>query len=417
MYKSTKILSRCLCVVCVICIISLLSFSSFAKVSVTVSQFQMGNTFQVTSHFKALGVEVSKAFSMGNGIYNWVVDKYPAYNGKVGTYSPIFNADRDNNGQAATNIFQIGLISKFQPPASRPDIPQDQSNYYCTITVLSELDDTQGFTWTQYCNSPTNAALYVLDQNGNQTGNSIAMELIGQKVTGSTIASVYSFSMGSFDMLTSFLTYGMCVTYFYSFDIPYTGSVKHLNWNVMRPILNVSYDAETAEAIGSATYDLISNDITPTLKNTESLASEILSSQQEMKNSIDQVPDKVADALESREVEAAESADAVFKDTQKEIAESNPIPFNSLANSLKSFVTSAGSLERCHSLKFPAITIPKMGNNEAITVSEEQSIDFDSVTSDLPPVLVVGSRLVASALLYWGLISYLKHVLEGVFET
>ena len=123
MFKSTKILLRCFCVVCVICIIALLSISAFAKVTVNVAQFQMGNTFQVTSHFKALGVEVSKAFSMGNGIYNWVVDKYPAYNGKVGTYSPIFNADRDNNGQAVTNIFQIGLISKFQPPASRPDIP------------------------------------------------------------------------------------------------------------------------------------------------------------------------------------------------------------------------------------------------------------------------------------------------------
>lgn len=417
MSKSTKSFFRSLFAVCLIFIILLLSIPSFAKVTVNVSQFQMGNTFQVVTDFKALGVDVKKAFSMGNGIYNWVVDKYPGYNGKVGTYSPIFNADRDNNGQAVTNIFSIGLVSKFQPPASRPDIPQNESNYYCTITVLSELDDTKGFTWTQYCNSPTNASLYVLDQNGNQSGNAIPMELIGQKVTGSTITSVYSFSMGSFDMLTSFLTYGMCVTYYYAFDIPYTGSVSHLNWNVMRPILNVSYDAETAEAIGSATYDLISNDITPTLKNTEALASEILSTQNEMKNSIDEVPNKVADALESREVEAAESADAVFKDTQKEIADSNPIPFNSLADSLKSFVTSAGSLERCHSLKFPAITIPKLGNTEAIKVSEEQSIDFDSIISEMPPVLVVGSRLVASAFLYWGLISYLKHVLEGVFET
>ena len=80
----------------------------------------------------------------------------------------------------------------------------------------------------------------------------------------------------------------------------------------MRPLVSVSYDAETSEAIGTATYDLLSNDITPTLKNTEALASEILSSQQEIKNSIDEVPEKVANSIEKKENQAAESGEDTY---------------------------------------------------------------------------------------------------------
>ena len=416
MFKSTKILFSCGCVVCLICLLFLFSFSSFAKITINVSQFQMGNMFKASTHFKALGVEVNKNPTMSNGIYNWVVDKYPAYNGKVGNYTNIFR-ESDNGGKQAQNIFEIGVKGYLQPPASRPDIPLDQSNYYLTVVILSELDDTQGYSFTKNIQTPTNAIMYMLNENGDTYDSGIAMDLIGQKKTESTIASVYSVSIGGASSLTNLLTYGAAYSLFYGFEVPYNSFVSILNWNFMRPLVSVSYDAETSEAIGAATYDLIANDITPTLKNTEALAGEILSSQQDIKNSIDQVPDKVVDALESKENQAAESGEAVFKDTQKEIADSNPIPFNSLADSLNSFVASAGSLERCHSLKFPAITIPQMGANEAMTVSEEQNIDFDSVVDGLPPVLVVGSRLVASALLYWGLIVYLKHVLEGVFET
>ena len=416
MFKSTKILLRCGCIVCVLCLIFLFSFSSFAKVTINVSQFQMGNMFKAVTHFKALGVEVNKNPTISNGIYNWVVDKYPAYNGKVGNYCNIFR-HTDNGGDQAQNVFEIGVKGYLQPPVSRPDIPLDESNYYLTVVILSELDDTQGYSFNKNIQTPTNAIMYMLNENGDTYDSGIAMDLIGQKKNDSTVASVYSVSIGGAASLTNLLTYGAAYSLFYGFDVPYNSYVKILNWNFMRPLISVSYDAETSEAIGTATYDLIANDITPTLKNTEALAGEILSSQQEIKNSIDQVPDKVADAIESKENQAAESGEAVFKDTQKEIAESNPIPFNSLADSLKSFVAAAGSLERCNSLKFPAITIPRIGNTEAITVSEEQTVDFDSVINELPPVLVVGSRLVASALLYWGLISYLKHVLEGVFDT
>lgn len=416
MFKTTKILFRCGCIVCAICLIILFSFSSFAKITINVSQFQMGNMFKASTHFKALGIEVNKNPTMSNGIYNWVVDKYPAYNGKVGNYTNIFR-ESDNGGKQAQNVFEIGVKGYLQPPASRPDIPLDQSNYYLTIVILSELDDTQGYSFTKNIQTPTNAIMYMLNENGDTYDSGLAMDLIGQKKTDSTITSVYSVSLGGSAVLTNLLTYGAAYSLFYGFEVPYNSYVSILNWNFMRPLVSVSYDAETSEAIGSATYDLIANDITPTLKNTEALAGEILSSQQDIKNSIDQLPDKVVDAFESKENQAAESGEAVFKDTQKEIADSNPIPFNSLADSLKTFVTSAGSLERCHSLKFPSITIPQMGVNEAMTVSEEQNIDFDSVVDGLPPVLVVGSRLVASALLYWGLIVYLKHVLEGVFET
>lgn len=416
MFKSTKMLLNIFSVVLAICIILLLSFSSFAKVTINVSQFQMGNMFKAVTHFKALGVEVNKTPTMSNGIYNWVVDKYPAYNGKVGNYCNIFR-DSDNGGKQAQNVFEIGVKGYLQPPASRPDIPLDQSNYYLTVVILSELDDTQGYSFTKNIQTPTNAIMYMLNENGDTYDGGIAMDLIGQKKTESTVASVYSVSIGGAASLTNLITYGAAYSLFYGFDVPYNSYVKILNWNFMRPLVSVSYDAETSEAIGTATYDLLSNDITPTLKNTEALAGEILSSQQDIKKSIDEVPNKVADAIESREYEAAESGEVVFNDTKNEIADSNPIPFNSLADSLKSFVTSAGSIERCHSLKFPAISIPQIGNTEAITVSEEQTVDFDSVIKELPPVLVVGSRLVASALLYWGLISYLKHVLEGVFET
>lgn len=416
MFKTTKILLRCGCIVCVICLLFLFSFSSFAKITINVSQFQLGNMFKASTHFKALGVEVNKNPTLSNGIYNWVVDKYPAYNGKVGNYTNIFR-EADNGGKQAQNVFEIGVKGYLQPPASRPDIPLDQSNYYLTIVILSELDDTQGYSFTKNIQTPTNAIMYMLNESGETYDSGLAMDLIGQKKTDSTITSVYSVSLGGSAALTNVLTYGAAYSLFYGFEVPYSSYVSILNWNFMRPLVSVSYDAETSEAIGAATYDLISNDITPTLKNTEALAGEILSTQQDIKNSIDQVPDKVADALESKENQAAESGEAVFKDTQKEIADSNPIPFNSLADSLKSFVASAGSLERCHSLKFPAISIPQLGDNEAMTVSEEQTVDFDSVIDELPPVLVVGSRLVASALLYWGLISYLKHVLEGVFET
>ena len=416
MFKTTKILFRCGCIVCAICLIILFSFSSFAKITINVSQFQMGNMFKASTHFKALGVEVNKNPTISNGIYNWVVDKYPAYNGKVGNYTNIFR-ESDNGGKQAQNVFEIGVKGYLQPPASRPDIPLDQSNYYLTIVILSELDDTQGYSFTKNIQTPTNAIMYMLNENGDTYDSGLAMDLIGQKKTDSTITSVYSVSLGGSAVLTNLLTYGAAYSLFYGFEVPYNSYVSILNWNFMRPLVSVSYDAETSEAIGSATYDLIANDITPTLKNTEALAGEILSSQQDIKNSIDQVPDKVADAFESKENQAAESGEVAFNNTKEEIAESNPIPFNSLADSLKSFVSSAGSLERCHSLKFPAISIPQLGDNEAMTVSEEQTVDFDSVIDELPPVLVVGSRLVASALLYWGLISYLKHVLEGVFET
>lgn len=416
MFKSTKILLRCGCIVCVICLLFLFSFSSFAKITINVSQFQLGNMFKASTHFKALGVEVNKNPTLSNGIYNWVVDKYPAYNGKVGNYTNIFR-EADNGGKQAQNIFEIGVKGFLQPPAARPDIPLDQSNYYLTIVILSELDDTQGYSFTKNIQTPINAIMYMLNENGDTYDSGLEMELIGQKKTDSTITSVYSVSLGGSAALTNVLTYGAAYSLFYGFEVPYNSYVSILNWNFMRPLVSVSYDAETSEAIGTATYDLISNDITPTLKNTEALAGEILSTQQDIKNSIDKVPDKIADAIESKENQAAESGEAAFKDTQKEIADSNPIPFNSLADSLKSFVASAGSLERCRSLKFPAISIPQLGDNKAMTVSEEHTVDFDSVIDELPPVLVVGSRLVSSALLYWGLISYLKHVLEGVFDT
>lgn len=415
-FNTTKSILKILSIVCAICLIALLAFPSFAKVTINVSQFQMGNMFKAVTHFKALGVEVNKTPTMSNGIYNWVVDKYPAYNGKVGNYTNVFK-ESDNGGKQAQNIFEIGVKGYLQPPASRPDIPLDQSNYYLTVVILTELDDTQNYSFTRNIQTPTNAIMYMLNENGDTYDSGISMELIGQKKTDSTVASVYSVSLGGASSLTNMLTYGAAFSLFYGFEVPYSSYVSVLNWNFMRPLISVSYDAETSEAIGTATYDLISNDISPTLKNTEALAGEILFSQQEMKNSIDKVPDKVADAIEKKENQAAESGEVAFNNTKDEIAESNPIPFNSLADSLKSFVTAAGSIERCHSLKFPAITIPKIGNTEAITVSEEQTVDFDSVIKELPPVLVVGSRLVASALLYWGLISYLKHVLEGVFET
>lgn len=416
MVKSTKILLRCVCIVCAICLILLFSFSSFAKVTIDVSQFQLGNMFKAVTHFKALGVEVDKNATMSDGIYNWVVDKYPAYNGKVGNYCNIFR-DTDNGGKQAQNVFEIGVKGYLQPPASRPDIPLDESNYYLTITILSELDDTQGFSFTKNIQTPTNSIMYMLNENGDTYDNGLAMELIGQKKTDSTIASVYSVSIGGSAALTNVLTYGVAFSLFYGFEVPYNSYVSILNWNFMRPLISVSYDAETSEAIGTATYDLLSNDITPTLKKTEALASEILSSQKELNKNIEQVPDKVADAIEKKENQAAESGEASFNDTKNEIADSNPIPFNSLADSLNKLVLSVGSLERCHSLEFPAITLPKIGSNDAMTVSEKQKVDFDAIVDELPSVLVVGARLVNSAFLYWGVIVFIKRTLEGVFET
>lgn len=416
MFKSTKILVRCCCIVCAICIIALLSFSSFAKVTINVSQFQMGNMFKASTHFKALGVEVNKNPTISNGIYNWVVDKYPAYNGKVGNYCNIFRYT-DNGGEQAQNVFEIGVKGYLQPPASRPDIPLDESNYYLTVVILSELDDTQSYSFTKNIHTPTNAIMYMLNENGDTYDGGIAMDLIGQKKSDSTVASVYSVSIGGAASLTNLITYGAAYSLFYGFEVPYNSFVKILNWNFMRPLVSVSYDAETSEAIGTATYDLIANDITPTLKNTEALAGEILSSQQDIKNSIDQVPDKVADAIESKESQAAESGKVVFDNTKNEIADSNPIPFNSLADSLKKLALAAGSLERCHYLEFPAITLPQIGSNDAMTVSEKQTVDFDAIIDELPSVLVVGARLVNSAFLYWGVIVFIKRTLEGVFET
>ena len=416
MFKTTKILLRCCCIVCVICLIVLFSLSSFAKVTINVSQFQMGNMFKAVTHFKALGVEVNKNPTMSNGIYNWVVDKYPAYNGKVGNYTNIFR-ESDNGGKQAQNVFEIGVKGYLQPPASRPDIPLDQSNYYLTIVILTELDDTQGYSFSKNIQTPTNAIMYMLNENGDTYDGGIAMDLIGQKKTESTVASVYSVSIGGAASLTNLITYGAAYSLFYSFEVPYNSFVSILNWNFMRPLVSVSYDAETSEAIGTATYDLLSNDIRPTLKNTEALASEILSSQQEIKISIDEVPDKVADSIEKKENQAAESGEAAFNDTKNEIADSNPIPFNSLADSLNKLVLAAGSLERCHSLEFPAITLPQIGSNDAITVSEKQTIDFDEIIDEMPSVLVVGARLVNSAILYWGVIVFIKRTLEGVFET
>lgn len=416
MFKSTKILLRCCCIVCVICLIVLFSFSSFAKVTINVSQFQMGNMFKASTHFKALGVEVNKNATMSNGIYNWVVDKYPAYNGKVGNYTNIFR-ESDNGGKQAQNVFEIGVKGYLQPPASRPDIPLDQSNYFLTIVILTELDDTQGYSFTKNIQTPTNAIMYMLNENGDSFDGGLAMDLIGQKKTDSTVASVYSVSIGGAASLTNLISYGAAYSLFYAFEVPYDSYVSILNWNFMRPIVSVSYDAETSEAIGTATYDLLSNDIKPTLKNTEALAGEILFSQQEIKQSIDQVPDKIADSIEQKENQAAESGEAAFNDTKNQIADSNPIPFNSLADSLNKLVLAVGSLERCHSLEFPAITLPQIGGNDAMTVSEKQTVDFDAIIDEMPSVLVVGARLVNSAFLYWGVIVFIKRTLEGVFET
>lgn len=416
MFNSMKMLLRCGCIVCVICLIVLFSFSSFAKVTINVSQFQMGNMFKAVTHFKALGVEVNKNPTMSNGIYNWVVDKFPAYNGKVGNYTNVFR-ESDNGGKQAQNVFEIGVKGYLQPPASRPDIPLDQSNYYLTIVILSELDDTQGYSFTKNIQTPTNAIMYMLNENGDTYDSGFAMELIGQKKTDSTIASVYSVSLGGSAALTNVLTYGVAYSLFYGFEVPYNSFVSILNWNFMRPLISVSYDAETSEAIGTATYDLLSNDITPTLKNTEALAGEILASQQDIKESLNQVPDKVADSIEKKENQAAESGEAAFNDAKNEIVDSNPIPFNSLADSLNKLILAAGSLDRCHSLEFPAITLPQIGSNDAMTVSEKQKVDFDAIIDEMPTVLVVGSRLVNSAFLYWGVIVFIKRTLEGVFET
>lgn len=416
MFKSKKILLRCGCIVCATCLILLFSFLSFAKVTINVSQFQLGNMFKAVTHFKALGVEVNKNPTMSNGIYNWVVDKYPAYNGKVGNYTNIFR-ESDNGGQQAQNVFEIGVKGFLQPPASRPDIPLNQSNYYLTIVILSELDDTQGYSFTKNIQAPTNAVMYLLNENGDTFDSGLDMDLIGQKQTDSTIASVYSVSLGGSAALTNVLTYGAAFSLFYGFEVPYSSFVSILNWNFMRPLISVSYDAETSEAIGTATYDLLANDITPTIKNTEALAGEILASQQEMNKNIEQVPDKVADAIENKENQAAESGEASFNDTKDQIAESNPIPFKSLADSLNKLVLAAGSLERCHSLEFPAITLPQIGSNDAMTVSEKQNVDFDAIIEEMPSVLVVGARLVNSAFLYWGVIVFIKRTLEGVFET
>ena len=371
--------------------------------------------FKAVTHFKALGVEVNKNPTMSNGIYNWVVDKYPAYNGKVGNYTNIFR-ESDNGGKQAQNVYEIGVLGYLQP-ASRPDIPLDQSNYYLTIVILTELDDTQGYSFTKNIQTPTNAIMYMLNENGDTYDSGIAMDLIGQKKTESTVASVFSVSIGGAASLTNLITYGAAYSLFYAFEVPYNSFVSILNWNFMRPLVSVSYDAETSEAIGTATYDLLSNDIKPTLKNTEALAGEILSSQQEIKNSIDEVPDKIADAIENKENQAAESGEAAFNDTKNEIEDSNPIPFNSLADSLNKLVLAAGSLERCHSLEFPAISLPQIGSNDAMTVSEKQTVDFDALIDEMPSVLVVGSRLVNSAFLYWGVIVFIKRTLEGVFET
>lgn len=416
MFKSTKILLRCSCIVCAICFIFLFTFSSFAKITINVSQFQMGNMFKADTHFKALGVEVNKHPTMSDGIYNWVVDKYPAYNGKVGNYCNIFR-DSDNGGNQAQNVFEIGVKGYLQPPASRPDIPLDESNYYLTVVILSELDDTQGYCFTKNILSPTNAIMYMLNENGDSYDGGIAMDLIGEKKTDSTVASVYSVSIGGSASLTNLLTYGAAYSFFYSFEVPYNSFVKILNWNFMRPLVSVCYDAETSEAIGTATYDLISNEITPSLKKTEELAGEILSSQQDIKDSVDQVPDKFADAIEKKENQAAESGEAAFNDTKNEIANSNPIPFNSLADTLNTLVLAVGSLERCHTLEFPAINLPQIGGNDAMTVSEKQTIDFDAIIDEMPSLLVVGARLVNSAFLYWGVIVFIKRTLEGVFET
>ena len=416
MFKSTKILLRCGCIVCTICLIFLFAFSSFAKVTINVSQFQMGNMFKAVTHFKALGVEVNKNPTISNGIYNWVVDKFPSYNGKVGNYCNIFR-DSDNGGNQVQNIFEIGVKGYLQPPASRPDIPLDESNYYLTVVILSELDDTQDYSFSKNIQTPTNAIMYMLNENGDTYDGGIAMDLIGQKKTDSTVASVYSVSIGGAASLTNLITYGAAYSLYYGFEVPYNSFVKILNWNFMRPLISVSYDAETSEAIGTATYDLLSNDITPSLKNTEALASEILSSQQEMNKNIEQVPDKVADAIEKKENQTAESGEAAFNDTKNEIANSNPIPFNSLADSLNKLVLAAGSLERCHTLEFPAISLPQIGSNDAMTVSEKQTVDFDAIIDKMPSVLVVGARLVNSAFLYWGVIVFIKRTLEGVFET
>lgn len=376
----------------------------------------MGNMFKASTHLKALGVEVNKNPTMSNGIYNWVVDKYPAYNGKVGNYTNIFR-ESDNDGKQVQNIFEIGVKGYLQPPASRPDIPLDQSNYYLTIVILSELDDTQGYSFTTNIQTPTNAIMYMLNENGDTYDSGFAMDLIGQKKTDSTIVSVYSVSIGGSAILTNLLTYGAAYSFFYGFEVPYNSFVSILNWNFMRPLVSVSYDAETSVAIGTATYDLLSNDIRPSLKNTEALAGEILASQNDMINSIDQVPDKVADAIENKENQAGESGKTAFNDAKNEIADSNPIPFNSLADSLNKLVLAAGSLERCHSLEFPAIVLPQIGSNEALTVSEKQTVDFDGIIDEMPSVLVVGARLVNSAFLYWGVIVFIKRTLEGVFET
>lgn len=414
MFKSTKSLLRCCCIVCSICLIFLFTFHSFAKVTVNVSQFQMGTMFKAVTHLKALGVEVNKFPTMSNGIYNWIVDKYAGYNGKVGNYTNVFRTS-DNGGKQAQNIFEIGVKGYLKPPASKPDIPYDQTNYYLTIVILSELDDTADNSFTTNIVTPSNAMFYLLNANGETFDSGIEMELIGQKQSSTTVASVYSVSLSGSTMLVNLLTYGACFSLYYGFTVPYSSYVSTLNWNFMRPIINVSYDAETSEAIGSATYDLINNNIAPSLSNIESSAQSILESQYALKESIDKQPENIANAIEEKEESAAAEAQEKTDEAIQSMKDDSFVPYDSLFNSLSSLVTACGSTERATSITFPQLKIPAIGNNSAMVISEEKTIDLQEALNNIPSFFLVGLRLAASAFLYYSIVNYIMKNIQGFF--
>lgn len=413
-FIKTKSILKIASIICIICLLSLFAFHSFAKVTVNVSQFQMGAMFKAITHFKALGVEVNKFPTMSDGIYNWVVDKYAGYNGKVGNYTNVFRTS-DNNGKQAQNIFEIGVKGYLKPPAAKPDIPYDQTNYFLTIVILSELDDTADNSFTANIVTPSNAMFYLLNANGETFDSGIEMDLIGQKQSSSTVASVYSVSLSGSSMLVNLLSYGACFSLYYGFTVPYSSYVSTLNWNFMRPIINVSYDAETSEAIGSATYDLINNNIAPSLSNIESSAQSIIESQYALKESIDKQPENIANAIEQKEQAAAADAQNKTDEIIESMKDESFVPYDSLFNSLTSLVTACGSTERATSITFPELKIPAIGNNSAMVISEQKTIDLQEALNNIPAVFLVGLRLVASAFLYYSIVVYCMRNIQGFF--
>lgn len=374
----------------------------------------MGTMFKAVTHFKALGVEVNKNPTMSNGIYNWVVDKYPGYNGKVGNYTNVFSTS-DNYGKQAQNIFEIGVKGYLKPPASAPNIPYDQENYFLTIVILSELDDTSDNSFTNNIVTPSNAMFYLLNANGDTFDSGIEMDLIGQKQSATTVASVYSVSLSGSAMLVNLLTYGACFSLFYGFTVPYSSYVHTLNWNFMRPLINVSYDAETSEAIGSATYDLINNNIFPSLSNIESSTQSILESQYALKKSIDKQPENIANAIEEKEESAAVDAQKKTDEVIQSMKDDSFVPYDSLYKSLTSLVSACGSIERATSISFPELKIPAIGNNNAMVISEKKTIDLQEALNNIPSVFLVGLRLVASAFLYYSIVVYCMKNIQSFF--